>query len=118
MDDDFAVEAQKYVDDMTTLETIPRQQTMYMDDAYETQLYRAEGTERSIERLKKTCEEKNLKINAAKTQLLAISANKDKTKVWIQEGEDEIVSGSELKLLGFYFSDKPDVSHQVDHIVS
>ena len=33
----------------------------------------------------KTCEERGLKINGAKTQLLAISANQDPTGVWIEE---------------------------------
>ena len=119
VDEDFPeeVETQKYVDDMTIIESIPKNADYYMDEAYEKRRYRAENTEKAISSLKKTCEEKNLKINASKTQLLAISANKEKTKVWIREGEEEIVSGKELKLLGFYFSESPDVSRQIKNII-
>ena len=112
----ITVEAQKYVDDMTTVESIPRSATHYMDKVYETRLFHARETENSISILKKTCEEKNLKINAAKTQLLALSADKEKTKVWISEEDEEILSGEELKLLGFYFSKKPTVARQVEYI--
>ena len=72
VDEGFTVEAQKYVEDMTTVETIPKSSVGYMNDAYDTQHFHAEKTEESIKILKQTCEAKNLKINAAKTQLLAI----------------------------------------------
>ena len=109
VDEGFSVHSEKYVDDMTTLEMIPRNTRYYMDEAYETRLYHAEETEKSIEKLKRTCEEKNLKINTSKTQLLTISANREATMAWINEGDGEIVSGKELKLLGFYFSERPNV---------
>ena len=52
------VEAQKYVDDMTTVESIPRDATHYMDEAYEKKLFHATETENSIRKLKATCREK------------------------------------------------------------
>ena len=116
VDDGFLVKAHKYVDDMTTVEAIPRDAIGYMDEAYEKQSFHAKKTEQSIAQLKTTCQNKNLKINTKKTQLLSISTNKDPTTVWINEGEEEIQSGRSLKLLGFHFGEKPDVSLQIENI--
>ena len=43
--------------------------------------------------------------------------NKEPTDVWISEGNEEIKSGRTLKLLGFQFSEKPDVSEQVNYLI-
>ena len=64
VDQGFTVNTEKYVDDMTLIESIPRDATPYMDEAYETQLFHAKETENSIAKLKTTCAEKNLKVNA------------------------------------------------------
>ena len=115
VDDNFEVETQKYVDDMTTIESIPRSKEAYYDEN-ENKSFHAEKTENMIKHLQSVCDQKNLKINTDKTQLLAISANREKTSVWIQAEGEEIQSRDSLKLLGFHFGSKPDVSHQVAHI--
>ena len=77
VDEDFTIRTEKYVDDMTTVESIPNGANYYYDEAYETKLFHATETENSIQKLKKTCDDQNLKINASKTQLLAISAGRE-----------------------------------------
>ena len=78
--DEVTVTAEKYVDDLTTFESIPRTATHYMDEAYEKKYYKAEKNQKNlfIAKLKQTCNERGLKINPSKTQLLAISANREK----------------------------------------
>ena len=58
-----------------------------------------------------------LKINQKKTQLLAISSNRNRTKVWLQAGSESIDSADDMKLLGFLFHEKPDVSKQIENLI-
>ena len=64
------------------------------------------------------CQKTGLKVNQDKTQLLAISSNKKSIRVWLQAGKTQIESSKELKLLGFLFSDNPDVSAQISNLIT
>ena len=79
-------------------------------------LFHATKTEEDIGTLKITCEDKDLKINEKKTQLLAVSTNRIETEAWIDQEDGEIRSEKTLKLLGFHFGNRPGVGAQVDHI--
>ena len=119
IDDNFETTTMKYVDDMTTAESIPPTAVGYdSEEGYRpTTLYHAEKTEEDIRRLNRTCEERGLKLNAKKTQLLAVSANREKTKIWVDIEGEEMKSGETLKLLGFHFHESPDVSLQIENLI-
>ena len=61
-----------------------------------------------------------MKVNTSKTQLLCISDNKTNsvTNSYIRVGKEKIVSGEELKILGFMFSRQPSVKCHVNYMVS
>ena len=105
LDDDLlSVYVAKYVDDMTTAETIDKDANYYMDEAYERREIHAELTEKSIIDLKKTCGEKHLLINDKKTQLLAVSSNREATGAWIEIGGEEqrnTILGKDFKKTGW-----------------
>ena len=80
-------------------------------------VYHADKTEENIRRISHYCDATGLKINHKKTQLLAIASNRNRTKAWIQAGKDSIDSADSMKLLGFVFHEKPDVSMQVENLI-
>ena len=59
-----------------------------------------------------------MKVNQAKTQLLCISAsNSSDISSYIKHGNQKIVSGQELKILGFKFSTQPTVKLHVSYML-
>ena len=117
VDEGFKAEAHKYVDDMTIVEKIPSNAPWRAEFEPEpAKLYHASETQEDITTLKTTCTEKGLQINGKKTQLLAVSSNRVKTAAYVEEESEEIHSSKRLKLLGFTFSERPDVSAQVENI--
>ena len=118
VDEDFLSESHKYVDDLTTTESIAPTAVGYehQDEigGVVTDVYHAPMSELNLNTLTNYCEGTGLKVNESKTQLLAISNNKNPVKVWIQAGKESIQSSETLKLLGSVFSDRPDVSAQVE----
>ena len=53
-----------------------------------------------------------------KTQLLCISANKiSDVRSFVKVGDEKIVSGSELKLLGFMFGNTPSINPHVNYML-
>ena len=75
-------------------------------------------TWKSQYRISDYCSKTGLKINQKKTQLLAVSAGRNRTKVWLQAGSECINSSDELKLLGFMFTERPEVACQIDNLIS
>ena len=51
-------------------------------------------------------------------KLLAVSNNRRPTKVWMQAGTESVQSAETLKLLGFAFSERPDVSTQIKNLIT
>ena len=72
-----------------------------------------------LEQKKLVDQDRNLKVNEKKTQLLSISSGKCNTKCWItlKDGSTKY-SNDSFKLLGFMFSNKPNVNEQINHIVN
>ena len=57
-------------------------------------------------------------INKSKTQILTISnSSYDCNSYLLDEKSDRIHSGDELKMLGFFFSNKPTVQIQIDKLI-
>ena len=71
-----------------------------------------------MKRITSYCRHHGLKVNEKKTQLLAVSSNRDRTKVSLQAGSSNIHSSDSLKLLGFIFGEKPCVSLQIENLIS
>ena len=63
IDDSIPLCTEKYVDDMTMVENLPKARNCM----------RARGCENSLKELDSVCSERNLKINNKKTQLLTVS---------------------------------------------
>ena len=122
VDDDFVSTSHKYVDDLTTTEKIGPGTLRRVDeeeDGTTVLSYHAIELQMNLESLMETCQTDGLKVNENKTQLLAISAEKEKkTRVFIKSGESTITSGDNMKLLGFVFSDRPNVNAQIRNLIT
>ena len=123
VDDDFLTDSHKYVDDLTATEVIGREAGSYNQSGALTgerdiEFYHASRSEENIKRISDYCLHHGLKVNEKKTQLLAISSKKNRVKVWIQAGRENINSTDSLKLLGFVFGEKPDVTLQVENLIA
>ena len=62
----------------------------------------------------------NMKVNAAKTQMLCINSsnhNSVESYIRVRDGE-EIISGQSLKILGFDFNDDPSATHHVTGVIN
>ena len=64
-----------------------------------------------------TSREKNMKVNGAKTQMICINASKDDVRSYMNVDGKRIVSGDQLKILGFIFGRRPDVSTHVNYLL-
>ena len=86
VDEDFLTESHKYVDDLTSTETIDHNAGSYticgsMKGERDIDVYHAVRSEENLNRITSYCNSAGLKINEKKTQLLAISSNRNRTKV-------------------------------------
>ena len=77
---EFLTEAHKYVDDMTATESIAPTAVGYEHQTEPgvqiTNVYHAPFSELNLHSLSEYCNSSGLKVNEAKTQLLAINSNK------------------------------------------
>ena len=79
--------------------------------------YQARSCQRGLELLEETCLQKGLKINEKKTQMISISKGK-KCKSWLKTKDGSTIhSASEMKPLGFVFSESPDCNEQVSNLI-
>ena len=123
VDDNFLTENHKYVDDLTTTEEIEKDAGSYVSSGVmkgerDIEYFHAAKSEENLNKITACCEEKGLMVNAKKTQLLAISSNRNRAKVWLQAGRENINYSDSLKLLGFMFSERLDVSLQVANLIT
>ena len=125
VDEDFLTESHKYeyVDNLTSIEEIDHNSGHYTIDGSakgerDIDVYHAEKSEENINRITAYSQNNGLMVNEKKTQLLAVSSNKNRTKVWIQAGKTQIDSADQMKLLGFVYGERPDVSCQIDNLIT
>ena len=106
----------KYVDDITLEENIHRDIPVMLDR--DSHYFRPPLTQESFNKLMDKCNEKGLKINEKKTQLLTISATKHQNKSWLKLKDGSILhSSEELKLLGFTFTEEPTVHKHLENLI-
>ena len=76
----------------------------------------AKNCETFFKGVERSSSELGMKINQAKTQLLCISAHGNDTKAYIRLDNEKKMSEDSLKICGYTFSSKPDVSAQLETI--
>ena len=112
----------KYVDDLTLDEAIEKTVPCLIEkdsNGVETHVFKPQKTQENFNKLSNACDDRGLKINDKKTQLISISSGKHKTKAWISlKDGSTMFSNASFKLLGFMFSNTPTVHAQVDHIIN
>ena len=107
----------KYIDDLTMNEDIEKEIPILTDG--NTHYFRHPIMQRSFDKLGEKCEEKGLKINERKTQLLTISTARNKNQAWLKLKDGTTLNSSEdLKLLGFMFGEEPTVNKQIEYLVN
>ena len=101
-----------YVDDLNNIEKVKQSTAISLISQTKTELMpHAIKSERNFARIEENALRIGMKVNAAKTQLLCISGNAHfEVRSYIRTQTQEIKSGKELKLLGFWFGDKPNVN--------
>ena len=105
--------AAKYVDDMTLIETVPKniEVTIEEDGNRPVHKFKPEASQNAFDLIRTRAEDTHLKINEQKTQILSVSSSSCNTTAQIETIPGEYVSsGKSLKMLGFLFSDKPTVN--------
>ena len=110
----------KYVDDMTLIDTVDSN-TLTNITTTETRplhTFTPPQSQQAFRTIKRRAEEKSLKINETKTQLLSVSSARFDTLARIETEDGETIeSGNTLKMLGFVFSNKPTVNAQVENLI-
>ena len=121
IDEEIDQNIYKYIDDLTLSEEIPQSTDSIIDNTggIQTHYFRPDNTQVAFDKLYEGCNDRGLKINENKTQLLSISTNSYKTKAWIRLNNGTVMySGDSFKILGFTFSEYPNVNAQIDYILS
>ena len=78
----------------------------------------AQKSEVMFDKIADMATEINMRVNKAKTQLLWIHANKNsEIRSYIRTNEGEIMSGDQLKILGFLFNKDPSAVYHVEQLV-
>ena len=111
----------KYVDDLTVLEMVEAGVPCIVDSTEERprHMFRPTKIQQSFDTISDVCLSRGLKINEQKTQLLSISNAKYDTVAWkSQKDGSPIYLENTLKLLGFQFSNKPEVHTQIDYLIN
>ena len=109
-----------YVDDLNNVEKIRHEGSVsVITEGKQVLLVHAEKSEENFSKIKDRAQEMNMMVNAEKTQLLCISANPySEVKSYIRHENKELKSVDELKILGFWFGNKPTVEIHVQKMCS
>ena len=108
-----------YIDDVNNIEKVKQVNAVsVISEARTVILPHAIKSERNFAAIKEMAERDGMKVNAQKTQLLCISTNNQCTvQSYIRtQNEEEIKSTDELKILGFWFGNKPNAAVHVDKL--
>ena len=116
---DVPLSTKVYIDDLNTIEKVKLSTAVSsISQAPTVILPHAIKSQSHFNRVKRRAEEMGMRVNAQKTQLLCISSNNsNKTTSYIRtEDGQEIKSTDELKILGFWFGNKPNVGLHVQKL--
>lgn len=110
----------KYVDDMTIIDTVDASVKMDIDTSTNRPLHTIypEATQNAFTSISNKASAKGFKINEKKTQILSISSAFYDTKACIKDQANNLIeTGSNLKMLGFFFSNTPSVNSQLEYLM-
>ena len=104
-----------YIDDLNNVEKVRQAGAISeISENKQVLLAHAPKSEENFTRICRRASEVNMRVNSSKTQLLCISGNVvSKVKSYIKHEEKEIRSGHDLKILGFWFGERPNVEIHV-----
>ena len=107
-----------YIDDLNNIEKVRHHDAVsIVSEEKQVLLAHAEKSEKNFTATKKRAEEIKMKVNSEKTQLLCISASVgSEVKSYIRVDNTEIQSVNELKILGFWFGNRPNVNLHVSKL--
>ena len=111
----------KYVDDFIAAEKIRIQNGCHAFSTRRTEIQvLARQCEDFFHNVSKNAAEVGMTVNALKTQLVCISpaSHHHVTSFINVDNGNKISSQTQLKQLGFWFSDKPNVDVHIEHIIS
>ena len=107
----------KYVDDITLIEAIPKYVTTDIDNQTDkpTHTFLPPKSQYALDTIANNATKKSMVINKKKTQLLTISSSKQHkcTSYLLDDDGNRISDDEEHRMLGFYFSSKPNVNLQI-----
>ena len=110
-----------YIDDYNCIEKVRYSEAMSHISVNKCKLkVLAQKSEKVFNNVQNMADNINMKVNAAKTQMLCInpSINNDiKSYIRANETSEEIVSGDSLKILGFNFNSEPSAVFHVTGII-
>ena len=116
---DPGLKVKVYIDDINNVDKICHTNSVSVTSQEKRLvLAHAQQCETNFNAVKCTAERLKMKVNDNKTQLLCVSGNTDNDiRSYIRtEAGTEIKSGSELKLLGFWFGTRPNASLHIQKI--
>ena len=120
LDDDLlGIYIAKYEDDITIVEDILKEYPYQLteEEAIMKQVMQRQHTQRALDTITKRAEEKHLKINGLKPQILTTYLSYIRLQVILLTKEGHKVhSDWELKMLGLYFQERPTVGAQIDNL--
>ena len=115
-----AVKVFKYADDNISIEKVNFGQTpVIVRDGLSIKVKLAVNLQNGFRSITSKAKEKGMVVNSNKTKLLTISdaLNHRPSAYIMDENDNKIESGTTMNILGFYLSDRPDVSEHVKQIV-
>ena len=107
-----------YVDDINVGEELDlRDAKLHITTGKMKRCIRATGCENMYRVVDKNGQKIGLQINPAKTQLICFNPGTDDLEAMISIDGKMVKSGNELKILGFYFGSKPNVSCHISKAI-
>ena len=107
----------KYVDDLNAGQThyLPSATSIFTTGR-QTREIRADDCERIFDIVKRNAAEIGMRVNDAKTQLVCISPEAEAVRSFVQAGEETIMSGNAVKILGFMVGCNGGMHAHVEYI--
>ena len=101
-----------FIDDYNLIETVKTDGAVsHFTEFRAKYAVHSNQSEKVFKEVKRRASDIGMVVNNEKTQLLCISHGGDNMKTYVRTEENErIESGTSLKILGFYYGEKPDVS--------
>ena len=116
---DTPVTVQCYIDDFNNIEKVQIEGAItHITHGRRKCLVHAYKSERLFATVERAAEEKKMRVNAAKTQMICINASSDDVRSYMNLNGKRVLSGDNLKILGFTFGRRPTVHAHVNALLT